>query len=465
MINLSSFLSKRRLIVVSGVLIGIILITLVIFLLGDKYSKSPESPTPSSSGLPLVTPLNSPFVSAQPSSQPPSASNLALTIAYTRGDQFKLAIQDIKTTAIKSTIEKYAPSPGNPYALLRLVSKDSRIIKEYKISVATEVILEGPATIYPLPESTSYLVIDAQALTNATSVQILTSTGRLLDEKVLPEIKAFSWKNRLYSLFDQMTAWAQTNSTLNIVIINERGNSQSVNSGLRAAENSTRQMIESLAPWTNYAKRINVITLVNSDQDLGCFNINFGGSVYPVCPNEGRIASIVEAGLAERNIYDWETTIVVNPDSTCGCGIVATSSSPVAAVAVNSTSQLIAHELGHSMGHMIDEYFYQPNFSNLPARPLGINCFESQSDCQEATANLPGSECSLGCSSTLSWRPSTRIMHNTYTPFEYGPFEECLMHEAIASALGEFFTCQQSQPSPNTSTPTPIASYYWGWHR
>lgn len=239
-----------------------------------------------------------------------------------------------------------------------------------------------------------------------------------------------------------------------IIIINEIGGEAAI----PATVEVTRQMLN-VHPWKKYADRIDIVPISNSSP-LNC--TLFAGS-YPMCPDQDAVFSAVEDGLREQHPNrppTWDT-IIVTTNVDCNCGSVAAP--PIAAVGSSPSVQLVTHELGHSVGEMVDEYVYQRVSSDTPPYALDANCFMTEVSCKgaiEPFAGNPAAQCSPGCSGgvAVTWRPATRIMHNTYNPLEFGPLEACLMEVHILEGLGEGsgdFECGGRA----------LQETYWGWRR
>lgn len=203
-----------------------------------------------------------------------------------------------------------------------------------------------------------------------------------------------------------------------------------------------------IEPWTSYSSNISIVPITNLDTDLNCTYIG----LLPRCSDIATITARVA-----KDVPNWNTIIVVT-SSPCNCGSVdwLVPAPPIAAVGYETAFPVIAHELGHSVGQMEDEYLYQLGVTSVPS--ILNNCFLLQSACENANipfVGKPGAECSLGCVTTTSWRPSTRIMHNTYEVLEYGPLEECLMRTSIGAVIGTPADCDSVEDKPP----------YWGWRR
>ncbi len=222
---------------------------------------------------------------------------------------------------------------------------------------------------------------------------------------------------------------------------------------------AVRTMVNSIEPWSSYAGQINVVPIVIPDEvDLQCYVIEGPQGFYPVCPNEAAVA-VATTGVA------WNT-IVVAWSGECDCGVVDDFSvSNIATVGALASPRVIAHELGHSVGRMVDEYYYR---LGINGGPLGPNCFASENSCQEAlqeVGTITVSTCLLGCRSVESWRPSSELMHD-WTDETYGPLETCIMAEQLRKVIGgpeRFGQCTapgaQEEPSP---PPAREGDYYGG---
>ncbi len=232
-----------------------------------------------------------------------------------------------------------------------------------------------------------------------------------------------------------------------IAVINEVGGADKLDGVI----GTVKQMRDTIQPWRKYKSRIEIIKIV-STTSLGCqLEELLPGTAYPRCSNDSLVINTVAA-----TVPNWDTIIVVHPHS-CTCGSVATNFPPIATFGSIPDIRLTAHELGHSVGKMTDEYLYQYGSTQGISGP---NCFQSQNQCVDAIQPFPGAECSLGCNRVSTWRPATKMMHNTYDEMVYGPLEECLLGKKIAEALGENYDCQLPSPTP---TPTALPGEFWGW--
>lgn len=222
---------------------------------------------------------------------------------------------------------------------------------------------------------------------------------------------------------------------------------------------NTRTMLKSLEPWKTYASQVRVVPVtVPKEHDLRCLTIEGNdGNNYPSCPNDAAIAGAITG-------VTWHT-IIVTTDVNCNCGTVADiNTSDVAAVGKNAGAAVVGHELGHSVGRMVDEYYYRFGFQG---GPLGPNCFDSEQSCRDATTKFTSAVCSLGCRAVDTWRPSTQKMHSVLAS-EYGPLEACVMAERIRQVVGgqqQFGECEVPEKSVEPPPPPAREGDYYGGRR
>lgn len=374
--------------------------------------------------------------------------NLAAVVRYTRGSVFTLTLDTVAQTSEAPTIQYYEPLPGNPFSLLRLVGENNDIVAEYRFAMPTSGIGEGfgsnPDTNALLDTASAYLVVDVPPGASINRVEIVTENGRLLDEET------FSLQTRglntLQGLFSRITqhASAQPSSQFTIVVINERG----VN-GVQGMAQTVRGITQ-IEPWATFADRLNVVPISNR-ANLGCTTTDTG---YPVC-DDAQVRQAIGTIVPD--------VIIVLAPQACECGFVQNVSSNMMFVGTNASSLLIAHELGHTVGKLVDEYLHE--HGQIVAPFSAPNCFDSLSTCQEAIApyaGRPGAQCSLGCSTVSNYRPATRLMHNE--PGPHGPLEECIVGRAIASAVGTTYDCPELATTPSPPVPGEPGDF-WGWFR
>ncbi len=382
-----------------------------------------------------------------------SARRLGVTVAYKRDPSFSLTIDEIKHTQEAPTTQFYRPVEGAPYSIVRILDEGGRTIAEEQFAVTTGGILEGPdiaPQIIGLESSTAYLVIPIPESSNPVSVQISTPTSVIFDEAPVPQRTVLE---RLRDAFWVRPVYAQgTDDRFTIVVISDVGVGSA---GFFSVVNQTKQMLF-IDPWSKYAGQVDVLTVSNGI-NLGCN----GAGNFVTCSNDA-----TAMGLAYQADADWDAIIIVT-SAPCDCGYVGLGFPPITAVGQGATQKVLVHELGHSIGHMIDEYGYQQGgFTQLP-RTDSQNCFGSEALCEDALKKeglegQPGAQCSLGCSQVNTWRPATRIMHNSYNTLKFGPLEECYMGRKIAQAIGQEHDCSKPTPS-NSPIPTPTPDGYWGW--
>ncbi len=406
-------------------------------------SQLAATPAPSSSKSNGTVPTASPL--------PPKNlvdEKLAVTVNFQRSPQFTFSIADIKRTTGQVTIHHYTPPARAAFSIIKILDDTDQTIVEKPFYMATEAILEevDPQTpqeysVYELPSSSAYLVMDIPSGRTPARVELLTTNGTIYDEEV------FDFSN-LQSAVGKGTFWnklarilagfipassvkAQSTSIFTIVVINEIG----AEKYLEETTRDTRAML-SIEPWATFhdANQVEVISILNK-KPLGCTLIELlPGIGFPQCPNDGQIIAAVE-----EQVPQWDAIIVVT-SANCKCGSMALHFPPIVTVGYNSTPALIVHELGHGVGKMQDEYLYKYNFKYKPYEP---NCFLTRDACLAVVEDLDGEggECLEGCADIYQWRPANRIMHNTYVPLRFGPVERCIMGQAIGAVVGTEYDC------------------------
>jgi len=209
-----------------------------------------------------------------------------------------------------------------------------------------------------------------------------------------------------------------------IAVTNEVG----AENRLDSAAATIVQMKNSLDPWKKYRNKIFVIKVPNSTDLKSQLLTTVGGQVYPRASQDALIINTVATTLP-----NWDSIVVVHPHD-CDCGTVATNFPPITTFGSRFQTNLAAHELGHSVGKLTDEYLYQFGSTTGISGP---NCFSGEEQCRAGTSQYPDAQCSLGCNRVNTWRPSTGIMHNTYSPLTYGPLESCVLENGIRAAIGQ----------------------------
>ncbi len=474
---------RRLALTILGIVLTLLLVAVVtgaFFLLRRSASDNSVSVGETPSGLSpaddqspftqevvTATPLPesaSPSPTAPASSRQPQTS-LAVRIKYVRGARFDLTLLTVTRTWEIPTVQWQLPADGQPHSILEVYDGANTKIGEHKFSMPTTVALEGieGSEPYVLPESELDIVAPLPSGTIPARVRIVTDKGEVLDERSFtyeelpqdvaqPNVVSLLWR-----ALAGVSAWAATED-LTLVVINEADAS----SYLTSLVTSTRGMVNTIEPWATYKDTTRVVSLSNR-LDLECVNITLqSGRLYPACPNSGHIIRIVQ-----EKEPDWDGIVVAN-NIGCDCG-TAFLGSQIVAGGRSISRGIVAHEFGHAIGSLADEYWYQFNAQG----PSGPNCFASKDECETAIVPFAGdsdAQCSLGCNSTSTFRPSSRIMHNEYTKLVYGPFEECLMGQSLAKLFEGSHECSDVNESP-TPTPegtaysTPADGTYWGGGR
>ena len=489
-------LLQKRVVIISLAVLGVaILLGIVIWFWLSLSQSSTPTPAPTQSGLELPssnTSITNPetqiqsgdnSLPTQNNSQAPSpstttippvratspANNLAVTLDQTVSPNFSLSIKDVRITDQDSTIEYFAPKDTtSPFSVVRVIGTGNSILFEQSFTIASTLLAESPNSkqnptqIRSSFSETYVLPMPSGAL--PVQIEILSSRGEIItqqpiDYTSLPTVSnTASTQPLTVSLWNQVSrffslnrfALAQTQApaqVFRIVVINELGANNNINNAVSEAN----YMKNNIAPWSDFATKVSVDYVVNNSFPLGCGS---PGNGYPSCSSGNAIAVVSDT------YPDWDAIIIVT-DVNCDCGTVAPGGPPVANVGKDASALLLVHELGHAVADMRDEY------TNLipSGQSLTPNCFVSQQACEDATKEYPGAQCSPSCLTSNSWRPASRIMYNTYSPLEFGPFEKCIMGKAIAKKIGETYSqCPEDDNTDPNPTPPPLGNYY-GWHR
>lgn len=215
-------------------------------------------------------------------------------------------------------------------------------------------------------------------------------------------------------------------------------------------------MANGISPWNKYADKIMVIPIENS-ADLGCRLTPIEGQDRSIvtCPYEDRIHQSLSSIL-------WHAAVVVAP-SDCNCGTVTRMGNRITGVGTGVDDYTIAHELGHSIGKLVDEYTYLYGYSGASGGP---NCFTSQNECLAKRQQFPDLECQPGCRSTGQFRPYTLMMH-TFGSRVMGSFDACLTEVEVTRNLGLPAppNCENPDLPPDPSPAPGQETSYWGWRR
>jgi hypothetical protein len=466
---------QRRWLIIGGIVVLSILLLVGVgitwWLLQRSAAEIPAAPLAEEGNLPNApgAPPTSPEPPAPIASYVPSPK-LAVNVSYVRNETFSLQIVSVERTDGPSTIEHFAPRLTDPASVIEVVDAEGVVLSRQAFTFPTQLIadaLEEQTGLVPLAENKETLVIPVAVGTQPAGVRIVApQSGVVMAQQAfvyseLPvkesfEIPRQSWWRRWFL----REAQAQSSGHFIIVVTSTAGAEGSVAQIVA----NTKQMVNTLEPWKTYAGRVDVIAVPNST-DLGCTTETIGATGYPRCSVSAAINAV------EPRVAEWHT-IIVATTVPCSCGTVSAMGSGVTAVGSQAGSMVIGHELGHAVGRLADEYYYQLGQTG----PSGPNCFASQSACESANEPFAGNAaavCSPGCNNTSTWRPATQLMHLTLgSPPQYGPFEECEMRKVIAETLGEGgVSCGQPEPEPE-ETPGPSAppppdrpGDYWGGGR
>ncbi len=453
--------AKRTLIVLVGAG-GIIVLVLIGILLGLRLrGENSQQPAPEPTG-------QGELLSNLAASVP--GNNLAVTVTRHPAPEDSYTIDAIETTNTKQTIQYYRPREDSSYTIIKAFDDNDEVLIEEKFSLSTtaaseDFSLEDPSSQAPtvtIAASTAYLVLPLPERRSAARIQILNEAGQLLTEKIVgsnssrqpADSARRGYADRLASFFTHqlfrirpLQAQAPPPppaGKFTIVIINEadfpipdrEGNLRNTATDPAITQlkaSYVRAMFIPLEPWNTLKDNIEVKVIDDNTTPLGCTMIPEG---FPQCFNDAAVIQAVQA----KGIEDWDVIAVITP-LPCNCGWVrAPDLPPIAAFGARSSPAAFAHEFGHATGKMGDEYLYK--FGNTASHNFP-NCFTSLDECRQTIGNFPkfDAECRPGCQSVNEWRPSTRIMHNSYQPFRYGPYETCLLGQKIAEGAGTQYNC------------------------
>lgn len=426
--------------------------------LSETGSSPTSTPIPDS----LVVTLPSPVHSHEAEKE----ERLAIDILYNRSPEFTLAITSIVKTTEDPTIDLFAPPAGSPYSLLQLLDTNGTVMSEHRFTVTTQTNVEffedtprEPIT-HLLSESSNRFVVAVPHDRIPAKAVVRSANGALLSEQSFtftslpsftphPTSSPLSWLERVKSWFSPgQAARAQAGGDITLVVINEVGALAQLDTTVAAA-----RQIMAAKPWSTFAANVRVVPVPNAIS-LRCGIYQGPSTAYPICRDSGQIISVVA-----QQVPTWDG-IIVATNVDCNCGVVSQDLSPIVAVGSRVTYTLLLHELGHALGKMTDEYLYQ--WGTTQGIP-GPNCYDGQAACQQTATKFPGAVCSLGCNSITSWRPSSRIMHNTYSPLEFGPVEECMMGKALANIAGGTYPCPDDDPGGDDGSGG--RNDFYGWRR
>lgn len=377
--------------------------------------------------------------------------SLLVALSYTTQPSFSVSIEKAEYVSVPPTIDLIKSDKSAPHSTIRVLNKDGETVYQESFSLTTSAWVEGmdldPA-IEQVATGTEDLVIPVSGTAELQTVEVVTGEGQLLDSYDVSGLEPP----------EEGAVLGESQGRFVIAVTSE-----SNATGLTPdAYSETLNMVRTISPWSKYKDQIEVKAVPNTTP-LGCEVAKGGtGLMYPFCPNQGRVANAVSSAIGH-----WDAIIVVN-NVYCGCGMVAfsgSSFSPVVAVGTPPYPQLIAHELGHAIGHMTDEYMHLHGGISF----MGPNCFPSQNSCQQAIAPYQSNrdaQCSAGCNNNGSWRPASLMMYNNLRSGRFGPVERCEMEKKITQVLGIEADCEEDE---STASPAPSVSGepkdFYGWSR
>ncbi|MFH1353853.1 MAG: hypothetical protein ABIH36_01070 [bacterium] len=390
----------------------------------------------------------------------PSAQyNLAVTIQYRRQPNFTLEISNLERTVEKDNIQFYKVAEENPYSILQILDEQERVIIEEKFQVATEVLVDGlegnTSPIYALEDSVSRFVLTLPPDSKPVKVRLITPRGIILNERLFSfDDLSSAAKSGLLKQIAGWLSWGRqalgATEIFDIVVISSVPSTPGSPplppdmGTLNAVANGVRGIMLSIDPWSVYASQVNVQVVPNV-QDLGCRIVTFQGRSFPLCPNQDQIQQV----LAEQGIA-WDAVVIVVMNAPCNCG-TSTIGGLMTAVGNRASGDLVAHEFGHGVAAMADEYY-----GGLGIRgPGGPNCFGSMEDCQGTLGTYisPGGICTQGCNNPDTVRPANLMMWNNLRSMKFGPVERCLMGKAIAAVLKETYKGDCGKEGPSDDSP------------
>lgn len=411
---------------------------------------------------------------------PAKPDNIAVVIQYKRQDQFSLEITNLERTQAASDIAAYTIAEDVPYSLIQILNGQDQIIVEEKFQVVTEVLVDGLGPevdpLYALDESVSRFTLSLPPDEVPVKVRLVTQQGEILDERLFGEEQVRG------SLFKRLVEWwlggrqalgataspsplsSPSPSQMNIAVISSVPQipGQPPWSPNLPVLNSIKGRIESgtlaIDPWSVYASRV-VVTVVPNTQDLECLTVTRLGRSFPVCPNQAKIQTVLAQLLPGVSV---DAVVVVAMDIPCNCGTSSYLGNGITAVGTYATGALVAHEFGHALAQLADEYY-----GDLGRRgPSGPNCFGSMEECQGKISayNSVDGVCSQGCNNSSTVRPANLLMYNNLGAGKLGPVEKCVMGKAVAKIFGEQYQgeCGEQDPQdepPKGPGPAP------GWYR
>jgi len=308
------------------------------------------------------------------------------------------------------TEEIYPPIPNSPR---KLTSPEAVIDIPYKLNTAFRVRDLKTRKVYPLETTLiSQALAKPQPLLPQTAIKIIDSR----DRSVSPQ------------------AYQPLDGYYDILYISEDYSSAEMDLFTDDVAALSSYLL-SIAPFSEYLDKIRIVILNNSI-DLGCEH----DTTTPQL-----ILCNLQTVLSVAAPIDYDTIVVVVKDDVLGgCGYIPNN----VAVTYNKwqnglAKQVAAHEMGHSIGWLMDEYDY--GVGSLPSHeyPPGPNCDFPPCDLWSGVAGT-------GCYPTCGYDDVCR-------PTEGG----CLMHDynepvfcpVCQNAIREVLIRHTTDPN---STPTPI---------
>jgi len=204
-------------------------------------------------------------------------------------------------------------------------------------------------------------------------------------------------------------------NSIDIVFLAE--NYDSVDIFVEDTEKFMNSFLE-VEPYSEYESRFNFFRIESLDFDLGCDYSNDAAVCDPVkvktasldCPYDYPVVLVETKGI--RNFFRH-----LRSSSWRGIASINSADNPL----------VFAHEAGHQMSGLLDEYTWEGGKIIIP----GPNC-DSQINTCPKFKNVEGAECHKGCINNKHSRPiEVGIMRNYWDSNLYGVFDEHIIEQAI----------------------------------
>lgn len=231
---------------------------------------------------------------------------------------------------------------------------------------------------------------------------------------------------------------------LTIVVVNEKGR-EAVLSG------TYQRLMEALnrfQPWATYKPYIQVKKVVNPGLDLGCEDVDseFRNNRVVYCQGAETLR------IVRDDIGEPADIVIV----AFGEGNRSATQEKVIGTEAGISAAVLAHELGHALADLDDEYMYgtEDLYRGNVTSAKSPNCFKTESACQAAVkpyyidAASALAVCYQGCGSNDWWRPSYDGLMHTISEYGigYGPVQECVLAKELEKKIAA--VSKTFQPSP-----------------